>query len=436
METLKKLKEQRSAVIQTMTALTDTAEAENRDFTTDEEKQFVELEKQADGLKKRIERAERVEAEQRAQAKPVASPVSFNVEDGEEKERGQLRKQFRFARFIASQLPGGKLDGVEAEIHQIGQAEARMNSFSVEGLALPSDFVKSPEKRAHDVATAASLGRLVDTDLEYVPYIYPTTVLSQLGATFLTGLRSNFTFVRGDNAIPGTWEGETDANAESTKTVENVAMTPKRMGTYATISKQLLIQSEVADVSRILLDDINNGMGVTLETAALNGSGSAPIPRGILQTSGIGDVAIGTNGGAPNWGKVVALQTALTRYGQMGKLAYLTTFPIQGRLKTVSRDTGSGIFLQNGAEMNGYPVFASENLPTNLTKGSSIGICHPILFADWTKLIIGQWGNLDIVVDPYSLATTGQVKLIVNGWWDIALRYKGSFAAILDALDA
>ena len=62
--------------------------------------------------------------------------------------------------------------------------------------------------------------------------------------------------------------------------------------------------------------------------------------------------------------------------------------------------------------------------------------CSAIFFGNWGDLMIGEWGNLDILVDPYTGGTAGTLRIIVFQDVDIAVRHAESFAAMLDALTA
>ena len=68
--------------------------------------------------------------------------------------------------------------------------------------------------------------------------------------------------------------------------------------------------------------------------------------------------------------------------------------------------------LLSGNRAYGYEVLFTSQIADN---GSAQ---EQIYFADWSSFIIGQWGGLDILVDPYSAADTGQIKLVLNSFFD------------------
>ena len=71
--------------------------------------------------------------------------------------------------------------------------------------------------------------------------------------------------------------------------------------------------------------------------------------------------------------------------------------------------------------------------PVSVYVVSSTGNCSAIVFGNWSDLFIAEWGNLDVMVDPYSLSSQGATRLAAFYDIDIAVRHAESFSAILDA---
>ena len=63
-------------------------------------------------------------------------------------------------------------------------------------------------------------------------------------------------------------------------------------------------------------------------------------------------------------------------------------------------------------------------------------MCSAIAFGNWADLIVGMWGVLDLMVDPYSNSTSGTVRVVALQDVDVAVRHAESFSAMLDALTA
>jgi HK97 family phage major capsid protein len=151
-------------------------------------------------------------------------------------------------------------------------------------------------------------------------------------------------------------------------------------------------------------------------------------------------VAGGTNGAAPTWDHIVKLETEVAvDNADIGALAYMTNPKVRGKLKATPRTATYGdimVWEGNDTPLNGYPAYVTNQVRSDLTKGTSSGVCSAIFFGNWNDLLIGMWGALDILVDPYSNSTSGTVRVVAFQDVDIAVRHPESFAAMLDALTA
>ena len=259
----------------------------------------------------------------------------------------------------------------------------------------------------------------------------------QMGAQYLSGLQGNLPFVIQDTAAAATWVAENATASESNMTTSVKTLTPNRLAAYTKLSKRLLKQSSI-DVEALVRNDLIQAQATALDIAAINGSGSSNQPTGILNTSGIGSVAGGTNGAAPDFADLVDLESALANANaDQGALGYLTNSKVRGKLKKSTLDSGSGLFVWDrltANELNGYPVGVSNNVPSNLTKGSGTAL-SAVIFGNWNDLVIGQFGGaMDLVVDPYTSAKEDIVNIISSNDFDVMVKRPESFAAMVDAI--
>lgn len=344
-------------------------------------------------------------------------------------------QRFSFAKFLREAASGGVLTGLELEMSQEAVRESKLNGIVLNGLGIPHVILAT--KRAatgQNVTTANDGGNLVNSDpVVYIEALRAKLVLSQLGAFFMTGLVGNVPLAKG-SALSASWGGEVGEVTAVKKTVTKASMTPKRLAITTAYSRQLLEQTS-GDVDRLIMLDMINAHSAALEKAAIAGGGSNE-PSGILATSGIGSVAIGASGGAITWAKLVELETKVAgNNADMGALGYLTNSKVMGALKTIERTSANGRYLYENKESNGYPVIVTNNVPANLTKvngENTIENLSAMIFGNFADLLIGQWGGLDVIVDPYSLKKVGEVETTVNAFHDIALRRAESFAACKD----
>ncbi len=104
----------------------------------------------------------------------------------------------------------------------------------------------------------------------------------------------------------------------------------------------------------------------------------------------------------------------------------------RGKLKGTLLDAGSGGFLMesNGSLLE-YRVVMSNVVSKAGTKGTGTGLSSAI-FGDWNELVIGQWGGIDLTIDPYTLAVGGQIKIIAQGFFNVHIQRPNAFVKITD----
>ena len=90
---------------------------------------------------------------------------------------------------------------------------------------------------------------------------------------------------------------------------------------------------------------------------------------------------------------------------------------MQGKLKTTPIDlNGDNMILQNG-EMNGYPVIVS-----NYMDEGSIG------FGFFEYSVVSQFGDMNLIFDPYTQASSNEVVFVANSEFDITVLRPEAFA--------
>lgn len=286
--------------------------------------------------------------------------------------------------------------------------------------------------------TPTAGGNLVATELlgsSFIDILVNEMVIMKLGTTMLTGLQGNIAIPRATAGSTGYWVAENTSSTESQPAFDQVALTPKTCGAYVDYGRRLLLQSSVS-VEAFLRMDIARTIALMIDLAAIAGSGASNQPRGVLNTSGIGSIAGGTNGADPTWDHIVGLETLVDNANApANSQAYLTNTRVRGKLKRTQVFTGTnGERIWKGGELNDHPAWVSNQVPSNLTKGSASGVCSAILYGNWRDLLIGLWGGLDILFDPYTGATAGTKRLVALQDVDVNVRYPVSFAAMTDAL--
>lgn len=343
--------------------------------------------------------------------------------------------QYSIARAVAAMMTGNwKEAGLERDA---SEAAAKRFGMGTKGILIPFDIMA---RRDFTVGTASEAGNLVATQLRpdlFADVLRNRLALGRLGVTMLFGLTSNVDMPRKLSGSSLGYVTEVAASAETQPSTGKVTLSPKRIGGYIEFSKQAVIQSSLA-IEPMLRQDILSEYQVNFENAAINGSGSGANPRGIRNTSGIGAVVGGTNGLALSWDHLVDLESACANVNAEPDTSsgYLINTKTRGKTKKTLKAAGLPFIWDNGAQpLNGYRAEVTNNVPSNLTKGSSSGICSSVIFgSNWPMLVMATFGAVELLVDETSIAINGMNRLILNGFVDVGCRRAADFASMEDAL--
>ena len=300
---------------------------------------------------------------------------------------------------------------------EASRAAAQQYGVTAQGIMLPAEVLRNWKRDM----SAGSDGDLVAEDFkgeEFIDALRNASSVMQAGARMLGGLSGDVKIPKKTAASTAAFvASEGTAAAESEMTIGNVSMSPKTLGAFTDVTRQLLIQSSL-DVEALIRDDLAQSIATAIDKAGLEGSGSSGNPEGILNTTGVNQV---TNFAAanPTFAEVVTLETAVAEDNAlMGNLSYILPASMYGALKTTEKATNTAQFVvEPGGTINGYQGIVSNQA----TAGN-------LYFGNFSDLLIGMFGGLDIVVDPYSNSTSGTVRVVALQSVDVAVRHAVSFA--------
>ena len=301
---------------------------------------------------------------------------------------------------------------------EVSEAAQRSTGRQASGILLPTDVMRSWSQR--DINTSDD-STLIAEDFrggDFVDVLRNASSVMAAGATVLNGLQGNVTIPKKSAASSAGWVAtEGAATAESEPTFGQVTMAPKLVGANTQITKLMLAQSSL-DIENLIRDDLAQGIALSIDAGALSGSGSSGQPTGISNTAGI-NTPTNFAGVNPTFAEVVAMETAVAEDNALlGNLAYILPASMYGALKTALKDAGSGQFVVGpDGQINGYNAIVSNQV----TAGD-------LYFGNFADALIGLYGGLDIVVDPYSNSTSGTVNVTALQTVDVAVRHAVSFA--------
>ena len=304
----------------------------------------------------------------------------------------------------------------EAAAFEIEASEAAATKLGRQsrGITIPQDVLR----RDLNVGTASAGGNLVATDLDagsFIDLLRNASALDQAGATVLTGLTGNVAIPRQSGAATAYWVAESGSPTESQQTVDQVSLVPRTVAAYTDFSRRLMIQSSI-DVENMVRSDLASVIALKIDAAGLYGTGASSEPLGLKNTTGIGTEDFAAD--APTFTEVVNLESDVaTANALLGTPVYLMNATMRGYLKTTKKDAGSGIFIMENGEVNGYRGVLSNQVAAG-----------DLWFGNFADLIIGYFSGLDLMVDPYTHSTSGTVRVVAMQDCDIAIRHPESFS--------
>ena len=331
-------------------------------------------------------------------------------------------RSFSFLRainYLSNPTDRSAREAAAFEIEASEAAAAKLGRQS-RGITIPQDVLR----RDLNVGTASAGGNLVATELDagsFIDLLRNASALDQAGATVLTGLTGNVAIPRQSGAATAYWVAESGSPTESQQTVDQVSLVPRTVAAYTDFSRRLMIQSSI-DVENMVRSDLASVIALKIDAAGLYGTGSNSEPLGLKNTTGIGTVDFAA--AAPTFTEVVDLESDVaTANALLGTPVYLMNAAMRGNLKTTKKDAGSGIFIMENGEVNGYRGVLSNQVASG-----------DLWFGNFADLIIGYFSGLDLMVDPYTHSTSGTVRVVAMQDCDIAIRHPESFSRGNDTL--
>lgn len=407
---LNDLREQRALKLAEARALVEKAEAEKRQMTEGERTTFEKLKGEIQIIEGDESRAQFLaDAERRAVGEPLT------------KSEAELESRVSLLRVLQAGMEGRSLTGAELEYAR--EAELRTGR-KAEGVFVPMRLL---EGRATTDTTAAP--ELVGTDHradQYIGALRAKLLARRLGVRVLSGLRGNVSIPKHGSGTSMGWVAEGGALAESGMGFDGVSLAPKHAGGYATLSRQLLLQSDPS-IEALVRDDLSFVMAKAIDSALIKGGG-ANEPKGVLSASAIQTGSLAT----PSWQAILEMKGKLESADIDPSSASWLMAPaaaetLRGTLKSASAGAG---YLLEGGRMAELAAHVTTQVPVK----SGSPDTNYVILGDWSQAILGIWSEADILVNPFaeSAYKVGAVHIRIMSTVDIALRHEKAFVVASD----
>ena len=181
-----------------------------------------------------------------------------------------------------------------------------------------------------------------------------------------------------------------------------------------------MIAQDSVDVENTIRTDLINAINTKLESTILGlgdgkeGGAVVIAPVGMLNTLNPTEVS--------DFAGICDVEADVEDANVLGECKYVMSNKTKAALRAMKKDSeGNGLVYADGA-VDGTPSFNTSNIPS--AEGAKYYI-----YGDWSNLAIGSWGGIDLTVDPYTKAAAGQIRIVVNCFFDAKMLRESAFAA-------
>lgn len=324
--------------------------------------------------------------------------------NNETKNHTKMNKEFRLIKAINDIANNRSVDETAQAVVKAGAEEMRKAGVSYGGqIQLPTSELRTA------ITVTAEGEDVVATEIyDILEPLRAKNVLVAAGAKFITGLV-------GDVQVPSmsagnvTWEGETASAKDGGQTFTAVKLSPKRLTAYVDISKQFLVQDSKS-AEALIRQDIINAINSKLEATILGSAvGTTTQPAGIFNGKSKTTIA--------SFKDVCDLEAKIEDANVIGECKYVMSNKAKAALRNMAKSAKSTELVMEGGAIDGTAVLNTSNVEE-----------QNVVYGDFSNLAIGQWGSIDLLVDPYTKAADGQVRLVVNAFFDAKVLRDGAFA--------
>lgn len=401
---LHEIREARAARVAEMRSLAD------GEMTAEKKTRFDALKAEVVALEADEQRAAFLEeAERRSMGKPA------------DKQAADLEKRISVLDAINAQVDQRSLTGALAEYNQ----EQKRLGIASRGVLVPASIF---EKRTAQTTTSAA--DIVPDDFapnEYIGLLRNSMLIRSLGARVLPGLRGDLVIPKAATAHTAEWLAEGDALTGSNATYSSIRLTPRHVGAKTELSRQLLQQSSPA-VEALIRDDFVQIVSLAVDKAVIHGDGVKEPLGLVLRDGSNGDVQTGTLA-TLSWATVLELfeKLALVNVTPNGILTHPEAVT---KLRSTLKTSGLPGYIMENGQIGGVNVGVTNQIEAAAGTPNT----GRLILGDFSQIMIGQWGALDILANPYAQDSfdAGSVQIRILATMDVQARREDAFVLVED----
>jgi HK97 family phage major capsid protein len=379
------------------------------DFSADDATRCKELEGKLDVLGDQIKSRSRAKGYSKVSEWLDSSKSTFTPVIDERLERSAER-DFNLLGAIRD-MADGKLTGFAAEYTQ----EMRSKGQTIRGCAIPEGY----RLRANELTTTAGTGAVPNVIVPtLVDYLRANTLVDKLGIQKMS-INTPFFLPREKNIATIAGKNEAEAATISAADIEPVNFTPKRIAGFCSVTREMVSQSAIG-VEGYIARKLSRDTEVKVSSLVFNGD-AVKEPAGLLTDTSIPTLDFSAYSNQPTYQALLKLNETLNAANVPagGPRAAVCGPHLEAYMKGLAKIGSYPVFVLEDGKIDGWPLYQSTLIPENLTASPSLTGLSAIVFGDWSYGVLNYFTGVDLVVDVYSQAEFGLIRLIINqniGW--------------------
>lgn len=335
--------------------------------------------------------------------------------------------------------------GIKCFEMDVSQQVTKQTGKKFKGIGMPVDILRGKgitgaqkQQRAMSVGTTTAGGYLQNTTLltdMFVDVLRNTDITSQLGFTVINGLRGLYNIPRKTSAATVGWVAENGSTAESTAAYDLIAMSAKAVHGQSISSRESRMQLAV-DADAFMLFDLITSLNNDKASKYFNGTGTSNQITGILTQSSINSISPSANGDAPTWALVNQMKKELRIDNIQGVIKLIINAATEYALAITPKVTALDHYLldESTGKVANMETFITNMLPSNITKGSSGATLSKAIALESSNVVVGNWGGIDIIIDPYTYSSDFRLKISAIQDTDLVLKHPEAVCVFADII--
>jgi HK97 family phage major capsid protein len=286
------------------------------------------------------------------------------------------------------------------------------------------------ERRALVEGTASAGGALVPAPLSarVIDKARNQTRVVRAGAAIVPMESSTLKLARVVGDPTAAWHSELATISASDMTFDVVTLTARSLASRVLISRELV--EDAANASDEVEKAIAAQVAVTIDLAALYGSGVAPEPRGIKNVAAVTKTSLGANGGSPTYDALI--DSVYRVRGANHDPNAIIYAPRTGQAFSKAKDT-TGQYLTPPTVLDRITRLETNQIPLNLTAGSAT-TASDVFTGQWSELLLGVRTELELTVLRERSADVGAYEVLAWTRMDVAVARPAAFDVVTGVL--